>query len=388
MPKSKGTIDYSILLMIIYTIITCILIGSAYHYWKQITTSKKVEPFKWKKVKKAVKKVEKTFFGSSSSSSSVVKAVVAAAPVAPVITYPNMNPPYVQSSGNILPTTVKVSTATSDTTLPISTSALSSYDDKTINFELNVNIHGKQPQTNGYNYNYKGCYIDDGNRALPLQVTINKLTPSLCAQECGSRNYDYFGVQDGFACFCGGSDYAKLGQSSDGTYDGCYMPCTGDDKQVCGGYWRNSVYSISPYQGSYQDAGTTKLKNLYLYDKDGKTIVTKTFSDSNVGPSNNYINKETFIITYDDIGSNTITSAGISVGNDNLMIDSAVITCYPLDISNNSSYCYPNASYSEIKINDKTIDANGTLEDLTFSEPITLNQACLSDIPGRKSTIN
>ena len=73
---------------------------------------------------------------------------------------------------------------------------------------------------------------------------------------------------------------------------------------------------------------------------DSETIVTKTFSDSNVGPSNNYINKETFIITYDDIGSNTITSAGISVGNDNLMIDSAVITCYPLDISNNSSYCY------------------------------------------------
>ena len=130
MPKSKGTIQYSILLMIIYTIITCILIGSVYHYWKQISTSKKVEPFKWKKVKKAVKKVEKTFFGSSSSSSSVVKAVVAAAPVAPVITYPNMNPPYVQSSGNILPTTVKVSTATSDTTLPTSTSVLSSYDDK------------------------------------------------------------------------------------------------------------------------------------------------------------------------------------------------------------------------------------------------------------------
>jgi len=63
--------------------------------------------------------------------------------------------------------------------------------------------------------------------------------------------------------FCGGSDYAKLGQSSDGTYDGCYMPCTGDDKQVCGGSWRNNVYSISPYEGSYQDAGTTKLKNLY-----------------------------------------------------------------------------------------------------------------------------
>ena len=55
--------------MIIYTIITCILIGSAYHYWKQITTSKKVEPFKWKKDKKAVKKVENTFSVSSSSSS-------------------------------------------------------------------------------------------------------------------------------------------------------------------------------------------------------------------------------------------------------------------------------------------------------------------------------
>ena len=384
MSKSKGTQQsiYSILIMIIYVIITSILIVSVYHYWKKISTPKKVEPFKWKKVKK----IEKNIFGSSSSHKKTTDAVsTVVVNVVKPDPQPSMNPPYVQSNGDILPFTINVTTATSGTTLPINTSELSSDENKSINFELNVNIHGKKPQTDGYKYDHKGCYVDDGNRVLPTQVTIDKLTPSLCAQECGSRNYGYFGVQDGFACFCGGSDYAKLGKSTDGMYDGCYMPCTGDDKQVCGGSWRNNVYSITPYEGSYQDAGTTELKNLYLYDKDGKTIVTKTFSDSNVGPSNNYINNETFIITYDEIGSNKITGAGISVGNDDLMIDTAVITCYPLDLSNNSSYCYPNAQYLEIKINDKTIDSNSTLSGLTFvdsnSEPqtIELNPACLSN---------
>lgn len=376
---------YSTFVFILYVVITCFLIGSTYHYWKQISTPKKVEPFKWKK---AVKKAEKTFFGSSShSSSSSSSSVVKSTPPLPSPPpLPSMNPPYVQSSGNVLPTTVKVSTATSGTALPISTSDLSTDDDKTINFELNVNIHGKEPQTDGYKYDYKGCYIDDGSRVLPTQITIDKLTPSLCAQECGSRNYDYFGLQDGFACFCGSSDYGKLGESTDGTYDGCYIPCTGDDKQVCGGSWRNNVYSISAYDGDYQDVGTTALKTIYLYDKEGNTIITKTFSDPNVGPSNNYINNETFIITSNDIGSHEIYGAGISVGNDDLTIDSAVITCYPLDLSNNTSYCYPNAAYSEIKINDKTIDANSTLGDLTFSEPISLNPACLSDAAGSTVT--
>lgn len=368
---------YRTFVFILYVAITCFLIGSAYHYWILQSKSKVIEPHKNKKKSSIGKDISKMFEESSSHHSSYSSSSSSSLSSLSSSSYTSQLQP--ERSGQVPPSTVTTTIATASSMLPESKTSLSTEDNKTINFELNVNIHGKIPQTDGYDYSYIGCYNDSGTRVLPTQVTIGQLTPYQCAKECGSRNYGYFGVQDGFACFCGSSDYAKLGSTT-----GCDIACTGDSQYECGGVWKNSVYSISPFAGSNTNAGTTALKTIYLYDKEGNTIITKTFSDPNVGPSNNYINDETFIITSNDIGSHEIYGAGISVGNDDLTIDSAIITCYPLDLdlSNKTSYCYPNAAYSEIKINDKTIDANSTLGDLTFSKPISLNPACLSDAAG------
>ena len=44
---------------------------------------------------------------------------------------------------------------------------------------------------------------------------------------------------DRWACFCGTS-YGKYGES-----DGCNSTCTGDDTEICGDFWLNSVYDVS-----------------------------------------------------------------------------------------------------------------------------------------------
>lgn len=404
MSKSKQQSLYDIFTMIICVIITCILVDLVYQYWKKITEKKNVESLKldfWKK-----KKNKKNKFSIPSISVVDIPNIYTQyiEQSRPEPEPPEPPPPPTEQSGTVSSESVPSTDANELTKQPYE-GFESSTDDKDIKktgFALNVNIHGKQPDTDSYQYNYIGCYNDNSDRVLPKQITIDRLTPELCAKECGSLNYSHFGVQDGFACFCGDSNYDRLGSTS-----GCDIQCTGSEN-ACGGYWKNAVYGITSSPGSYQNAGTTKLTKIELYDENGDVVVSKDFSDKIVGPDNNYINNETFIITSEEIGTKTIVSAGISVGKDDVIIDSAAITCYylpsytsdesveiDLDLySNNESECYLNPyekskiTNSYIKIKNETIDAKSTLRDLTFSQPFTLDQACLSETPGSSSTVN
>ena len=53
-------------------------------------------------------------------------------------------------------------------------------------------------------------------------------------------DFPYFGVQAGYACFCG-SDYDKHGAADESD---CSTACDGNGNQTCGGGWRNSIYEI------------------------------------------------------------------------------------------------------------------------------------------------
>ena len=49
-----------------------------------------------------------------------------------------------------------------------------------------------------------------------------------------------FGLQASMQCSCGNS-YGKHGASDE---EDCDRPCVGNPKEICGGPWRHSVYTI------------------------------------------------------------------------------------------------------------------------------------------------
>jgi len=62
----------------------------------------------------------------------------------------------------------------------------------------------------------------------------------MCYQSCNSKGYKYFGLQDGWECFCG-HKFGKYGKAKN-----CNVKCTEkkNKNKICGGSWANSVYEI------------------------------------------------------------------------------------------------------------------------------------------------
>ncbi|MGA1862011.1 choice-of-anchor C family protein [Deferribacter thermophilus] len=91
--------------------------------------------------------------------------------------------------------------------------------------------------------NYIGCYKDQGD---PQGLTgrdlngfifhSNNMTPQMCINLCAQKGFKYAGVQYSSYCFCGNS-YGKYGVANN-----CNMKCSGDQNQICGGTWANSIY--------------------------------------------------------------------------------------------------------------------------------------------------
>lgn len=88
---------------------------------------------------------------------------------------------------------------------------------------------------------YVGCFKDAPERDLVRETyTItNEMTVDMCAARCRQSGFAYAGLQAGNQCFCGNS-YGKFGPSN-----GCALKCLGNQNQVCGGDWANSIYSLS-----------------------------------------------------------------------------------------------------------------------------------------------
>jgi len=88
-------------------------------------------------------------------------------------------------------------------------------------------------------FGYLGCYIDDSARVLNGHSIFadSAMTNAKCQQVCAAQGFAYAGTEYSGECFCGNSLTAtKAGESE------CNYKCNGDPQQVCGGYWRISIY--------------------------------------------------------------------------------------------------------------------------------------------------
>jgi hypothetical protein len=92
---------------------------------------------------------------------------------------------------------------------------------------------------------YLGCFKDQGQilsakgRDLDgLRQDDPGLTAARCVEICRNRGFAYAGLQNGKQCYCGNS-YGRLGRVAN-----CDMPCSGNAKEMCGGWWANSIYSV------------------------------------------------------------------------------------------------------------------------------------------------
>lgn len=88
---------------------------------------------------------------------------------------------------------------------------------------------------------YLGCYIDKPERDLPKAFKdSNAMTTAACIRHCAAKGYRYAGTQFARQCFCGNS-YGRYGRAA---AKECNYKCSGNARQNCGGYWRNSIYKL------------------------------------------------------------------------------------------------------------------------------------------------
>ena len=94
-----------------------------------------------------------------------------------------------------------------------------------------------------------GCYQDKGGtRDLPVEpYSSSDNTIEACITACTDNNYPYAGAQDGIQCFCGKS-YGAFGPSN-----ACSSPCPGNDAEICGGPYANSIYRTPVWLDSGAD---------------------------------------------------------------------------------------------------------------------------------------
>jgi glucan endo-1,3-alpha-glucosidase len=65
------------------------------------------------------------------------------------------------------------------------------------------------------------------------------MSPIVCYHKCRSKGFAYFALQYYHYCYCGNS-YNMYGKRPSSE---CRYKCSGDKSKMCGGSWRNSVYS-------------------------------------------------------------------------------------------------------------------------------------------------
>jgi len=87
-----------------------------------------------------------------------------------------------------------------------------------------------------------GCF-PDSLKADPLGTRGRDL------DGCSDQGFKYAGLQNGSWCFCGNSyGRHKAGAAS------CTTKCAGDQKQICGGEWANSVWELLESHAAPQPA--------------------------------------------------------------------------------------------------------------------------------------
>lgn len=86
------------------------------------------------------------------------------------------------------------------------------------------------------------CFVL-GERDLTGHLFLQEdLTREFCERQCGSFDYQYFGLQYQSECYCGNT-YGRYDKVDDSR---CNAKCSGNRAQICGGDLVNSVYEVDP----------------------------------------------------------------------------------------------------------------------------------------------
>merc|ERR1711939_124210 len=109
-----------------------------------------------------------------------------------------------------------------------------------------VKDYNESLKTNGQGYEteYVGCFRDRRQRDLPKLFNNYKPTKRAdCLAEAKKKNFKYIGHQYGGECWMSNA-FGKYGQVDDSE---CKMKCALEPNLICGGGWRNSVWSVEQY---------------------------------------------------------------------------------------------------------------------------------------------
>ncbi|TDZ17789.1 putative fungistatic metabolite [Colletotrichum orbiculare MAFF 240422] len=111
-----------------------------------------------------------------------------------------------------------------------------------------------QIYTDSSKYKYQGCYNETtnlpgtaGDRALSdgaNQVLMGNMTVPLCLSFCSKgtdKEYKYAGIEYSRECWCSSHISSLSAKYADSD---CNMTCDGNDKMICGGSMKLSVYMI------------------------------------------------------------------------------------------------------------------------------------------------
>lgn len=165
---------------------------------------------------------------------------------------------------------------------------------------------------------YLGCYTDTSARALPVQLPGTTNTIESCKQAAYNAGYKYAGLQYYGYCFAGNSlGYAQVADSE------CNTTCTASSAQICGGAWRNSIYStgyvppqaatsiawIQPAENAWGPAGTLTAAGYATNGTGTVTLVWRERSSTGVWGAWNTVAYSA------PVGADTTWSNTISSGN-------------------------------------------------------------------------
>jgi hypothetical protein len=102
--------------------------------------------------------------------------------------------------------------------------------------------------------------VDSNSRLLSVYMgSSGKNTAATCIQRCAAAGYTYAGTEWSTECYC-----AKSIKSTT-VSTGCNMPCTGDVKSTCGGFYRINVYGPAPVSKTVAQTCTMTLVQQIMY---------------------------------------------------------------------------------------------------------------------------
>ncbi|KAK1227045.1 Cell wall integrity and stress response component 2 [Marasmius sp. AFHP31] len=87
-------------------------------------------------------------------------------------------------------------------------------------------------------WNHKGCFVDTPQRTLPTQLDVwGNNTVEFCIDQCDRKGFTYAAVEYGDQCFCGNTFDPSTPHST-----GCNMTCAANPNEICGGTYASNVY--------------------------------------------------------------------------------------------------------------------------------------------------